>query len=149
MKLVRRGLVREKLFVAEGRRRRELPSGRRTKQRTTHRPDNFLTMLRRDRTTPYTSFASSSNGRAVDDACWVLVAVEAWLEEAWVCKFASFVATTTPVLDERVFRALLYPGSAAGASAAAAGAGVTARDTAYRMPFSVATFGRLVRCQSW
>ena len=106
-------------------------------------------MLRRDRTTPYTSLASSSNGRAVDGACWAFVVVEAWLEEIWVGKFGSFVATTTPVLDERVFRGLLYPGSAAGASAAAAGAGVTARDTACKMPFSVATFGRLVRCQSW
>ena len=145
MELVCRCLVREKLFVTGRGRRREPRREPSEKTSTTHRPDNFLTMLRKDRTTPYTSFASSSNGSAVDDACWAFVP-EAWLEP-WAGRFASFVATTTPVLDERVFRGLLNPD--AGASATAAGAGVTARDTACKIPFSVATFGRLVRCQSW
>jgi len=95
-------------------------------------------MLRNDKMTPYTSFVSSSNGRALDfgpssGACG---GVEA----------SSPMATTNPVVEERVFRGL--PKVELFAVDVSAARGATARETAFRIPPSTAGLRYLVRCQS-
>jgi hypothetical protein len=102
-------------------------------------PDNFLIMLRSDKMTPYTSFASSSNVRAFDFGVSSVACVR-------VKDGSSAVATTNPEFEERVFRGLLKVEKFAAEVSASCGA--TARDTALRMPPSTAGLGRLVRCQS-
>ena len=112
---------------------------RRRGRDTAYLPDNFLIMLRNDKITPYTSFASSSNGRALDfgpsgGAC-------EGTEESWP------MATTNPVVEERVLRGLLKVESFAEDVSTACGA--TARETALRIPPpSTAGFRYFVRCQS-
>ncbi|KAF5354656.1 hypothetical protein D9756_005334 [Leucocoprinus leucothites] len=69
----------------------------------THLPDNFLTIFLNERTTPYTNFASSSNGSPafiVDGCC---------ATESGGADRAGFSldATTIPVDDDSVFRGLL------------------------------------------
>jgi hypothetical protein len=89
----------------------------------TYRPDSFRIIFLRERTTPYTSFASSSKGSAVDDGCCrgVVESGGGGVERAAF----SFIATTIPVDDERVFRGLfsaetfnaILSGAAAGETA--------------------------------
>jgi hypothetical protein len=100
-------------------------------------------MFRKDKMTPYTSFASSSKGKPVDGV-GVLGLCSAGTDG---CDAGSFTATTTPELEARVLRGLLKADELAEGSVAA-GSGWTARDTAGRIPPSTAAFGRLVRCQS-
>jgi hypothetical protein len=66
-------------------------------------PDNFLIIFRKDKTTPYTSFASSSKGKPVDCGVGAVGACEAGNEG---CDDASFSAKT-PEPEERVLRGLL------------------------------------------
>ena len=105
---------------------------------TAYLPDNFLIMLRKDKMTPYTSFASSSKGRAFDfgpsgGGC-------EGTEESWP------TATTNPVVEERVFRGLLKVELFAVDVSTATGE--TERETPFRMPPSTARFRCFVRCQS-
>lgn len=89
-----------------------------------HLPESFLTMLRRDKMTPYTSFASSSKGKPVgateEDAGGAFV----WRSALPWGSALSPTATTTPDVDESVFRGLLIvdPGTAGDASVLFAGA---------------------------
>lgn len=110
---------------------------REMKDDSAHLGDNFLTMLRNDKMTPYTSFTSSSNGRVFDfgaSGC------------AWTTAEAS--ATTRPVVEERVFRGLDKAELCVVDVSTACGA--TARETAMGTPPpSTAGFKGFVRCQSW
>jgi len=96
-------------------------------------------MFLSDRTTPYTSFASSSKGRVFDLAC------------SAVCDRgvagSSPTATTNPDVEDNVFLGLLNA-DGVGAVLSVAG-GETAWETAFKMPPpSPARLGCLVRCQS-
>jgi len=106
----------------------------------TYRVESFFTMLRKDTTTPYTSLASSSNGRPPCD--WDVVDA---------CTGTGFVdslsATTIPVVDDSVFLGLLKAVLDAVSIAVLRGCD-TAWDTAARIPPSPAGFGFLDRCQS-
>ncbi len=88
--------------------------------------------------TPYTSLASSSNERPVLVIGLSVAEIGVW-RSGDGCSI-SLTATTTPELDESVFRGLarLSPPRAE-----------TAWLTAGRRPPSTAGFGRRVRCQSW
>lgn len=95
--------------------------------------------------TPYTSFASSSNGNPVDVVCGEcgLDATCNWDEEGGA--ESSLTAITTPELGVNALR---------GVDVRLAGipsmVGATARETPGRMPPpSTAGLGRLVRFQSW
>lgn len=107
----------------------------------TYFPESFLIMFRRDSTTPYTSFASSSNGRdAVGGGgsgaigLWVCVgAADGWAS-------SSFTATTNP--DDKA-RDPRLPYRVSGFAE-----GYTEAYTAGSMPPSTAVLGRTVRCQS-
>ena len=101
--------------------------------------DSFLTMLRKDKMTPYTSFASSSNVRAFDF----------WASGCGWAGVGSWpMATTKPVEEERVLRGLVNVEFVDAAVSTACGA--TARDTAVGMPPpSTAGLSGRVRCQSW
>jgi hypothetical protein len=88
--------------------------------------------------TPYTNFASSSNGNPVDDCGGGAAPLWGSNDGAG----SSFTAITTPVLDESV---LLLLNAATSASDEY---GAMARETPGRMPPSTACFGRFVRCQS-
>lgn len=105
-----------------------------------HLVDNFLTIFRRDMTTPYTSLASSSKGSPVslfvDGTC------------ALGCGF-SFTATTIPVLDDSVFRGLLKAEILLVLSTWLTDVGATDCDTAGKVPPGAAGFGLLALCQSW
>lgn len=63
------------------------------------------------------------------------------------CAVASFMATTIPVLDERVFLGLLKPDGGPAMVSTGFG-GDTACETAGRMPPWTAGLGRRVLCQS-
>jgi hypothetical protein len=54
-----------------------------------------------------------------------------------------------PEFEESVFRGLLKAEEVPTLAPVDDGNGVTARETAGRMPPSIAAFGRFVRCQSW
>lgn len=96
-------------------------------------------MFLSDRTTPYTSFASSSKGRVFDLACSVGFGRDV--------TGSSPTATTNPDVEDNVFRGLLNP-DGVGATLSVA-SGETAWETAFKMPPpSPARFGCLVRCQS-
>jgi hypothetical protein len=136
MKFVRRCTIVNKLFISVSLVKRckkwnDMKCG-------TYFPDSFRIIFRRDRTTPYTSFASSSKGNPVDDCG---VGAGAVCNNGGVAD-SSFTAITTPVLDDNVLRGL----DAAECRSDVKGA--TARETPGRMPPSTACFGRLVRCQS-
>lgn len=96
-------------------------------------------MCLKESTTPYTSFASSSKV-SVFDFCPSTVGPS-------TNEGSSPTATTAPVVDERVFLGLLNVDEEAAVAPTVRGA--TARDTASRMPPSMAGLGCLVRCQSW
>jgi len=124
----------------------------------TYLPDRRLTIFLSERTTPYTSLASSSKARPVPEVAAGVAAggggggggvpPGGWL-------LASLSATRTPEVEERVLRGLVkgVPGVEPGAEAGPeeeGGRGETARETAgRRAPPWFARFGRLVRCQSW
>jgi hypothetical protein len=88
----------------------KLEPERRNNENKTYLPDNFFTIFLSDRMTPYTSLASSSNASPV-----LVVARGAGdggdcsngVEGAW--ESMSLTATTTPVLEERVFLGLPNP----------------------------------------
>jgi len=130
----------------------------------TYLPDKRLTIFRSERTTPYTSLASSSNGRPETEA-----ALPA--PPPWACTGAggvavdagrpgdclpSLIATRMPELGARVLRGLEkgVPGAEPGAEPVPAaeeveGRGERACETpGRRAPPSFARFGRFVRCQS-
>jgi len=106
----------------------------------THLPDNFLIIFRKERTTPYTNFASSSNGNPADDCSGGGGGAFCIIERG---ADSSFTAITTPLVDDSVLRGLGV------ATLFASLNWVTARETPGSMPPSTAGFGRLVRCQSW
>lgn len=120
-------------------------------------------MFLNDNMTPYTSFASSSNGSPVEVNAWMfcctaLLGTTLWRSGLDCCgvfgalgESMSFTATTTPDEDDSVFLGLLNGVPAAVVAALeAAGLKVTARDTPGMMPPpGTAGLGRLVRCQSW
>ena len=97
--------------------------------------DSFFTMFRNDKITPYTNFASSSNGNAdieVDMFC---------------AGSSSPTATTIPEDDCSVLRGLPYDVAFIEISPGCRYA--IARETAGRMASFGAGLGRFVRCQSW
>lgn len=128
--------------------------------RETHLPDKRLTIFRKERTTPYTSLASSSNGKPA-----LALALDATPDGGgggggggvvpgdcvWL---ASPNATMMPEVEVSVLRGLEkgVPDVEDGAEVEVEGAGgERACETPGRSaPPSLARFGRLVRCcQSW
>jgi hypothetical protein len=144
------------------------PKGRRGKGkgkgggRKTYLPDRRLTIFRSERTTPYTSFASSSKGKPAEaeaappappSACCTggggVAVDEAGTPGDWL---PSANATTTPELEARVLRGLEkgVPGAEPATEMVEGGRGESACETpGRRAPPSLARFGRLARCQSW
>lgn len=106
------------------------------KQVNAYLPESFLTMFLSDRTTPYTSFVSSSKGRVFDLAC----------STGFFTGGSSPTATTRPVVEDSVFRGLVNADGVGVALSCARGE--TAWETAFKMFPSPARFGCLVRCQS-
>lgn len=100
-------------------------------------------MLRSDKMTPYTSFASSSNA-SPDIGCTGAAGAAPGVGTRGS---SSFRATMTPEVELSVLRGLLN-GVVAPLSEVG-GWGETARETAGRRPSFPAGLGRFVRCQSW
>lgn len=101
-------------------------------------------MFRSESTTPYTSFASSSNERLdVGGGGWGAMGLYACWAGPGVVGPSSFTFTATTMPDEEasVLR-LLW-------DASGWAVGYTGAYTAGSMPPSTANFGRTVRCQSW
>lgn len=111
--------------------------------------------FRSERTTPYTSFASSSNVRDALCGCGGCDCACAGGEFArgggsGVCGASSLTATTTPVAELRVLRGFAHGAALASTAAGSSGLGKTAAETAGRSPPpSAAVRGFWVRCQSW
>lgn len=130
--------------------------------RGTNLPESFLIMLRSERTTPYTSFASSSNVKDVLDDCpWPcpepcveLGGAVAAAATRGGLGASSLTAMTMPVDERSVLRGLPYvelrPSSVCESSLSLSlDRGLMAALTAGRIPPSRAGRGRVVRCQSW
>lgn len=143
MQLVCRRAIARKRLISAGM-RCSAARMKNTKKLHTHLPDSFLTIFLNERTTPYTSFASSSNGSPVGCCCCAsVVEVGGGVDRAGF----SLEATTIPVDDDRVFRGLLKADTLT-LTFSAIVAGEIARETAgSRLP-STAGRGRFVRCQS-
>lgn len=127
---------------------------RRVGKRTTDLPESFLMRFRRERTTPYTSFASSSNVSDALCGCGGCDCVCGGGELArgggsGVRGASSLTATTTPVAELSVLRGFAHGAALASVAVGSSGFGKTAAETAGRSPPSTAVRGFLVRCQSW
>lgn len=72
----------------------------------THRLDSFFIIFLSERITPYTSFASSSNGKALIPCSAGCEGVLA-LFVALLKSCSSLIATTIPELEESVFLGLV------------------------------------------
>ena len=101
-------------------------------------------MVLNDNTTPYTSFASSSNGKVLLAGGGGALPFATGLTAA--TSKSSFTATTTPEVEISVFLGLLNVDATV--PSAEGGWYETARDTPGRSASLGAGLGRFVRCQS-
>lgn len=126
---------------------------RQTAEGRTDLPESFLTRFRSERTTPYTSFASSSKV-SIALCCGCTCDCGGGGECArgggsGVRGASSLTATTTPVAELSVLRGVDHGAAPFASAAGSSGFGKTAAETAGRRPPSTAVRGFLARCQSW